>query len=236
MELEKVKVSQLPQVESLEQNDRALILRPGNSEDDIPFDATAPLGSLLNLVQQLQQIVSEQSTTIATLTQKVEGFQGSLQTLIPVDTENIADGAVTGGKIADSTVTSQNIDWATLYPVNSLFFTATNIHPSTFMPGTQWELYAQGRTIVGYDNSDSDFNAGGKTGGEKTHTLTETEMPSHTHNLKLGEGSISGNTINYPGSSSTYYSYNNIVQKTGGSEAHNNMPPYIVVYIWRRIA
>ncbi|MDR1567687.1 MAG: hypothetical protein LBS33_03395, partial [Streptococcaceae bacterium] len=88
-----------------------------------------------------------------------------------------------------------------------------------------------------------------KTGGAKTHTLTTTQMPSHTHTLRnnVSNGAStqstrygvtynnSGWTQNFVMSNSTETSGNNIVA-TGGGGAHNNLQPYITVYFWRRTA
>jgi len=77
--------------------------------------------------------------------------------------------------------------------------------------------------------------AAGSTGGEATHTLTVDEMPSHSHNISVGKDAASGNAQWRPfswgggtGQSST--------QPIGGGQAHNNMPPYLAVYVWKRTA
>ena len=49
-----------------------------------------------------------------------------------------------------------------------------------------------GRFVVGYDAKDGDYNAVGKTGGEKTHRLTVAEMPSHNHSITRWGGDIAG--------------------------------------------
>ena len=78
----------------------------------------------------------------------------------------------------------------------------------------------------------------GDTGGEATHTLTETEMPAHKHGLYGRSNSsipdyFGGSTANY-GLSNDGSAYADYTTSKGGGGAHNNMPPYLVVYVWKR--
>lgn len=120
------------------------------------------------------------------------------------------------------------------FPINYVMITADNVNPSTWAGGT-WEAFATGRTLIGVDSSQNEFNSVLKTGGEKTHTLTIDEMPEH------------GFTISTTNSSSTYtdgYIMTGGYVKThdinlgsvGGDQPHNNLPPYITVYFWRKTA
>ena len=132
-----------------------------------------------------------------------------------------------------------------VYPVGSIFFTTaytTAAAVGTALGGT-WERYAQGRVLVGVNPDDTDFNASGKTGGEKTHKLTATEMPKHKHNINYN---VSGGNAWYEGSlylagqlaRSTVTSGRvvNNMDTAGGDGAHNNLQPYITVYMYRRTA
>ena len=86
------------------------------------------------------------------------------------------------------------------------------------------------RVIVG-NNGDGEFSLG-NTGGEKEHALTINEMPSHTHlyRASIGAGNAEG-TLNFGGQNGGVISgsYGNAIQNTGGSQAHNNMQPYIAL-------
>ena len=94
--------------------------------------------------------------------------------------------------------------------------------------------------MVGRDTSDSDFNTILKTGGEKKHTLNIEEMPSHNHtqqSAQNNDGSTTYTTEPKYNSSGWWNKHEaGKTLNTGGSQAHNNLQPYVVVYRWRRIA
>ena len=69
-----------------------------------------------------------------------------------------------------------------IYPVGSIYIGVSSTNPSTLFGGT-WEAFATGRTLVGYDSSDTDFNAVEKTGGAKTVTLAAANIPKHRHSF-----------------------------------------------------
>lgn len=92
----------------------------------------------------------------------------------------------------------------------------------------------RGRVGVGLSDGDSDFGTLGQTGGEKTHTMTVEEMPSHQHTINYRSGIVSdylgGSTADfglaYEGQSVTG-TYSGVMNNTGGLQAHNNLQPYI---------
>lgn len=86
---------------------------------------------------------------------------------------------------------------------------------------------AKGRTLVGKDSTDTDFNKLGKTSGEKTHTLTVDEMPSHKHSMNFGDSAGGdGSGFVY---SSTSGNNNVFMFETGGGQAHNNLQPSLTL-------
>lgn len=116
-----------------------------------------------------------------------------------------------------------------IYPVGSIYFNAAvATNPASLLGFGTWVAYAAGQVMVGLDAGQTEFDTLGETGGEKTHTLDTTEIPAHTHSVTiLSGGSGLGNGGNSNCSTSTTGS-------TGGGAAHNNLQPYIVVYMWRR--
>lgn len=82
----------------------------------------------------------------------------------------------------------------------------------------------EGLVTVGKKSSDTDFNTIGKTGGEKTHTLTVDEMPEHNHAYNKTSGA---STNKDTGSGTAYGDYQVNTSSAGGSQPHNNLQPYV---------
>jgi microcystin-dependent protein len=72
------------------------------------------------------------------------------------------------------------------YPVGEMLITRRSANPSTWLGFGTWEAYGQGKTLVGLNAAEAEFDSLDKTGGAKTHTLAAGEMPNHTHSLSSG--------------------------------------------------
>lgn len=131
-----------------------------------------------------------------------------------------------------------------IYPVGSIYISTNDNSPQNFLGGT-WERI-NGRFLLGAGDG---YNAG-DTGGKATHTLTTNEMPRHNHSLMAPFSYASGGSAmlltveGKPIVRSTQQLTPNVsgeaggvtIDYAGGGNAHNNMPPYLVVYIWKRTA
>jgi len=122
----------------------------------------------------------------------------------------------------------------TIYPVGSIYINAgVATNPGTLLGFGTWTAFGTGRTIVGVDSSDTDFDTVRETGGAKTHQLTISELPAHTHNVTMST-SDSDNDFLSEGNNTGTSTFT--TSSTGGDQAHNNLQPYIVVYMWKRTA
>ena len=119
-----------------------------------------------------------------------------------------------------------------VYPVGSIYINATSAtNPATLLGFGTWVAFGAGKVIVGQDSSDTDFDTAEETGGAKTHTLTTSEIPSHTHSLSTSDNPGGTGAIEVAGGAPTS---TQTTQATGGGGAHNNLQPYIVAYMWKR--
>lgn len=121
-----------------------------------------------------------------------------------------------------------------IYPIGSIMIKDDATDYSSYL-GFTWEKVFAGVTLVGLDTTQTEFDTIGKTGGEKTHTLTIEEMPDHSHGAAISGGSGNVYTAGsfLSGQSPLYYIPTNAV---GGDQPHNNLQPYQVVAYWKRVA
>lgn len=133
---------------------------------------------------------------------------------------------------------------SSIYPVGSIYMSVNNTNPAILFGGT-WEEWGVGKTIVGVDGNDSDFSVSEKTGGEKVHTLTISEMPLHDHKECIDSDYAYDPVETATGSTTktfekrdftTSYKIPLRTSKEGGDQAHNNLQPYITCYMWKRTA
>ena len=151
----------------------------------------------------------------------------SVPTVIMVDDtlSETSDNAIANKTVAQAI----NLMWSKIYPIGSIYISAVSTSPSTLFGGS-WERIKDTFLLAAGDK----YSAGAK-GGEATHTLTVSEMPSHYHNsqgwARLSGGSNGNQALLADGIDTNLHTLS-----TGGGQAHNNMPPYLAVYVWKRTA
>jgi hypothetical protein len=139
------------------------------------------------------------------------------------------------------------------YPIGSIYTNATDsTNPGTLLGFGTWTAFGGGRVPVGFTSADSLFNAGEKVGGSKdaivvshTHTATTNTTGSHVHgvyyqNIAASSGGTQGTPRATGGTFNTTaagdHSHTVTVASTGSAATNANLPPFITVYLWKRVA
>lgn len=152
-------------------------------------------------------------------------LKDTINTNTPVGSISLFAGstAPTGWLICDGSAVSRTT-YANLFSVIGTTY-GTGDGSTTFnIPDIQ------GKVPVGIDFNDTAFDTLGETGGEKTHTLTIDEMPSHSHATdKYYNTDQGGNSFYGSNATGGHATSNNGMSNTGGGQAHNNLQPYIVM-------
>jgi hypothetical protein len=141
-----------------------------------------------------------------------------------------------------------------LYPVGSIYTNAAvSTNPATLLGFGTWSAFGAGRVMVGLDAGNAAFDTAQETGGSAdaivvshSHTATSSVSdPGHNHTVGIqtksldqnaGSASLAGSGTTTTSTASTGISVSTSISTTGSSATNANLPPYIVVYMWRRTA
>lgn len=133
----------------------------------------------------------------------------------------------------------------TIYPVGSIYISTVSTNPATLFGRGTWSAFGAGKTLVGLDSGDTDFDTAEETGGVKAVTLTSAQsgVPAHTHPTVggAGTGGASYRVHDYASTTNTSTGGDSFVPTSANatanaSSAHTNLQPYIVTYMWKRTA
>lgn len=150
----------------------------------------------------------------------------------PADIQSMVAEAVNGVLTQKATILE------VAYPVGAVYLSTVSTSPATLFGFGTWERIEDTFLLAA-----GSAYAAGATGGAATHTLTVSEMPSHKHGVK--SGSANGNNSGIwawtdhqvpANDAAANYRYLDSMNNEGGGQAHNNMPPYLAVYVWKRTA
>ena len=192
-------------------------------------------------------LVDVSDTTQATSGTTKKSALSLIADYIKARVETITNKTLSTGSVVDANVNVVEI-LKKAYPVGSIYINASvSTNPATLLGFGTWSAFGAGRTLVGIDSGDTDFDTIGETGGAKTHVHRQ-GGPSSDSSGSAG-GAISGpwNDVNFGRSSSgvTFGNYSQIVSDGIGSsktvypfltESTSSLQPYIVVYRYRRTA
>ena len=178
---------------------------------------------LFNIVEQ-----ENASTTYLTKNSGTAVLKGNVvDDLSTYDWNNAPSVGAVRNYIESGSVVQSQKEWLkdlileTTHPIGSLEINTSGINPSEYLGG-RWESFGSGRTLVGVDSSDSDFDTVEETGGEKTHTLTTNEIPAHTHGSKslVGTWANWGEGSGMVSSSANGYKVTGIVSAVGDNNQY----------------
>lgn len=116
-----------------------------------------------------------------------------------------------------------------IYPVGSVYISYSHVSPASLFGSGTWVRISNAFLWAADANGEI-----GLTGGEKTHTLTVNEIPAHSHGSVYSQHAAGTKSQAWYTASGTSLAYGTV--STGGGQAHNNMPPYVQVSMWRRTA
>lgn len=176
---------------------------------------------------------------------------------------SVLDNTLTVYKGDGSATNLDIISFDQIYPIGAIYMSTVSTNPATLFKIGNWEALPAGRVLLAQGTSTWGVNySAGSTGGEDKHTLTVSESASHNHtgsattsgsththaltmqasHGKSGNGGVprfsdgdiwSGyKTQNL--SAAGEHSHAITINNSGGGQAHNNMQPYLSVYMWKR--
>ena len=172
-------------------------------------------------------LVDVSDTTQATSGTTKKSALSLIADYIKARVETITNKTLSTGSVIDANVNVIEV-LKKAYPIGSVYINASNsTNPASLLGFGTWVAFGAGKVMVGLDAGDTSFDTVGETGGEKTHTLTTAEMPTHTHTIW---------NLNHPvgiGSDPSLRGVYNYVKdqpsgSAGSGSAHNNLQPYIV--------
>lgn len=240
------------------------VLLDGNGNTKFPHDVTAAnfKGHLAGNADSATTATKLATARTINITGDATGaatFDGSTDISISTTVNEskhaaAADNDGNGANIANTYLKKATVI-DVIYPVGSIYMSMSATNPHDLFGVGTWERISQGRMLLGAD--DSTYKAGA-TGGEAAHTLTANEMPAHSHSGTTstnGDHSHGVRDADYhdgygnsfdsgdwgpkryiPTSNAGNHNHTFTTDNAGGGAAHNNMPPYLVCYMWQRTA
>lgn len=180
-----------------------------------------------NVVGPQPPIATNAETLAGTLSTKAvapTGLAVALAALVPAGTISMFAGGTAPATYA--LCQGQALSRVT----NSVLFAAIGITYGVGDGSTTFNVpNIRGRVPVGLDAAQTEFNALGKIGGAKNHTLVVAEMPPHKHPMTMGASNGTGSNRFAQANAPTSLIAETDIGSTGGGLPHNNLPPYLTI-------
>lgn len=187
------------------------------------------ISSMSSDVTNAVATASQASQDVTTLTGTVNTLSGTV-TSVQTTANNAQSTANSALNVANSKIGASDL-LDLVYPVGSIYLSVGSTSPASLFGGSWTQI--KDTFLLG---AGDDYTLGA-TGGEATHTLTIQEMPSHVHETDKYYNTDQGGNDFY-GSNATGNKVTTVngMVAAGGGQAHNNMPPYLVVNVWKRVS
>lgn len=215
-----------------------------NVDHDFPSSGqAADVGQHLRVTLQEQSDLGTGAVGTTILGSQTVSGKGEL---VYTDEDNNDVQITTGGKINTAALKSAAVAdianlMALIYPIGYVITLGVNTNPATLLGIGTWTAIA-GRVIVGIDGTQTEFDTLNETGGSKSVTLTSAQsgLPAHLHTVGWASsgGSSGVNILGDPDANNSNQSTQNTSSNSAANaaEAHTNLQPYIVKYVWERTA
>ena len=179
--------------------------------------------------------------------------------VMPIDGSNALTGDIDAGgnrvkNLADATDGRDAAPIEQIYPIGCIYTTTVATNPALIFGFGTWAKFGEGQMMIGHSATDTDFGTVEATGGNKTHTIVQAELPSvsptvndpgHTHPVTNDGIRVSAAGGNYSSGANTFGSdvltaasntTGITIDPLGSDTPINIMNPHIVVYLWKRTA
>lgn len=203
----------------------------------------------------LKADVQALETAVNTHNAATTGEHGVAGTIVGTsDAQTLTNKTISG---ASNTLSVLSAAW----PIGSVFTGVVATSPATLLGFGTWSAFGAGRMLIGLDSGDTDFDTAEETGGSKTVTIGQTNLPNistgagtaHTHIQDSHAHTVTGNNAGGSGgiridASDSFTDQTSTVTATnqnesahthslgGSGTALNVMNPFITVYFWKRTA
>ena len=236
----KVSTEAEERVKNMTEENRALTERTQNNVDNIS-KASQMIEEFEERLENSQEIINECQEAADLARDAASGVvtieqnrQTPLKISVMTNEEYAAATRPSPDGVATLDIIEDEILADLIYPVGSIYMSVNATDPAILFGGN-WERIKDSFLL-----SCGDTYSAGEIGGEAQHTMTVDEMPKHTHSVSIAHPFEAGGIkpfVPYSANNENYVVGNyDVVQSAGNSQPHNNMPPYLAVYMWQRVS